>query len=76
MIPNIKFFSFFSDCGFFDLGLENTAFEIVFVKESFSPFIEAYSYARQLLEISEPEYGYFADSLVSLTEENGKIYLQ
>ncbi len=76
MMPNIKIFSFFSGCGFLDLGFENTAFEIVFVNENFSPFIEAYSYTRQLLEISEPEYGYFADSLVSLTEDNDKTYLQ
>lgn len=38
--------------------------------------MEAYHYARQLLEIPESEYGYLEDDLVSLTWENGKTYLQ
>lgn len=76
MVQKIKIFSFFSGCGFLDLGFENTGFKVVFVNEKFSPFMAAYSYARQLLEIPEPEYGYLEDDLVSLTGENGKINLQ
>ncbi len=73
MMQKIKIFSFFSGCGFLDLGFENTGSKVVFVNEKFSPFMAAYRYARQLLEIPEPEYGYFENDLVSLTEENGKI---
>ncbi|WP_293073287.1 DNA cytosine methyltransferase [Okeania sp. SIO3B5] len=63
MVQKIKIFSFFSGCGFLDLGFENSGFEVVFVNEKFSPFMRAYRYARQLLEISEPEYGYLEDDL-------------
>ncbi|GGA37465.1 DNA cytosine methyltransferase [Okeania sp. KiyG1] len=76
MMPKIKIFSFFSGCGFLDLGFENTGFEVVFVNEKFPPFMTAYRYARQLLEIPEPEYGYLEDDLVSLSGENRKINLQ
>ncbi|NEQ77043.1 MAG: DNA cytosine methyltransferase [Okeania sp. SIO2C9] len=75
-MQKIKIFSFFSGCGFLDLGFENIGFEVVFVNENFSPFMTAYRYAPQLLEISEPEYGYLEDDLVYLTGENGKTNLQ
>lgn len=76
MMPKIKIFSFFSGCGFLDLGFENTGFEVVFVNENFPPFMTGYRYARQLLKIPEPEYGYLEDDLVSLSEGNEKRNLQ
>ena len=75
-MPKIKIFSFFSGCGFLDLGFENTGFEVVFVNENFPPFMTGYRYARQLLKIPEPEYGYLEDDLVSLSEGNEKRNLQ
>ena len=42
----IKIFSFFSGCGFLDLGFEKNGYEIVLVNEFFKPFLDAYKYAR------------------------------
>ncbi len=54
----IKIFSFFAGAGFLDLGFEFSDFEIVYVSELHSPFMEAYRYSRQLMKLSSPEYGY------------------
>ncbi|ARV60016.1 modification methylase NmeDIP [Nostocales cyanobacterium HT-58-2] len=51
-------FSFFAGSGFLDLGFENSGFNIVYVNEIFTPFLEAYRYSRQLLNLRSPEYGY------------------
>ena len=56
--PKIKIFSFFAGSGFLDLGFELSGFEIVYVNELYSPFMEAYRYSRKLLKLSSPEYGY------------------
>ncbi|AKG24098.1 DNA cytosine methyltransferase [Calothrix sp. 336/3] len=58
--PNFgKIFSFFSGAGFLDLGFETSGFDIVYVNEIFSPFLAAYRYSRQLLNLPLPEYGYY-----------------
>ncbi len=76
MSNSIKLFSFFSGAGFLDLGFEVSGFDVVFVNEISSPFLTAYCHSRQLMKISEPEYGYCEDDIVSLTEGNRKVHLQ
>ncbi|WP_138503110.1 DNA cytosine methyltransferase [Nostoc sp. PA-18-2419] len=51
-------FSFFAGSGFLDLGFETSGFNIVYVNEIFSPFMAAYRYSRQVLNLALPEYGY------------------
>jgi DNA (cytosine-5)-methyltransferase 1 len=53
-----KIFSFFSGSGFLDLGFELSDFDIVYVSEIHSAFLEAYQYSRQILKLPLPEYGY------------------
>jgi DNA (cytosine-5)-methyltransferase 1 len=53
-----KIFSFFSGSGFLDLGFEDSGFNVVYVSEIFSPFLEAYRYSRLALNKRSPEYGY------------------
>ncbi|MEH1884433.1 DNA cytosine methyltransferase [Nostoc sp.] len=52
-------FSFFAGSGFLDLGFETSGFNIVYVNEIFSPFMAAYRYSRQILNLPLPEYGYY-----------------
>jgi DNA (cytosine-5)-methyltransferase 1 len=51
-------FSFFSGSGFLDLGFETTGYKIAYVNEIFPPFMSAYRYSRELLQLPQPEYGY------------------
>lgn len=53
-----KIFSFFAGSGFLDLGFENNGFNIVYVNELFSPFMSAYRYSRQALNLPLAKYGY------------------
>ena len=54
-----KIFSFFSGSGFLDLGFETSDFEIVLVNEFYKPFLDAYKYSREKMELPEPVYGYY-----------------
>jgi DNA (cytosine-5)-methyltransferase 1 len=56
---NPAIFSFFSGVGFLDLGFEKSGYEIAYVNEIHRPFLEAYKYSRQRMNISQPLYGYF-----------------
>ena len=56
---NIKIFSFFSGCGFLDLGFELNGYEIVLVNEFSPSFLGAYRYSREQMGLSRPQYGYF-----------------
>ncbi|MEQ5091814.1 DNA cytosine methyltransferase [Providencia rettgeri] len=56
-------FSFFSGCGFLDLGFEKSDFDIRFVNEYHKPFHDAYRYARKKMNIPEPMYGYHLGSI-------------
>lgn len=58
MLKKTKVFSFFSGSGFLDLGFEMSGFKIAYVSEIFSPFMQAYRYARECLNLPLPEYGY------------------
>jgi DNA (cytosine-5)-methyltransferase 1 len=55
---HLSIFSFFAGSGFLDLGFENNGFNIVYVNEIFSPFMSAYCYSRQALNLPLPKYGY------------------
>jgi DNA (cytosine-5)-methyltransferase 1 len=54
----LSIFSFFAGSGFLDLGFENSGFNVAYVNEIFSPFMSAYRYSRQALNLPLPEYGY------------------
>lgn len=66
----LKIFSFFSGCGFLDLGFEKSGYEIALVNEYFSPFLEAYKYARKKMDIPSPVYGYWNIDINSFLSEN------
>lgn len=51
-------FSFFSGCGILDLGFENANYNVVFVNEFSSAFLNAYQYSREKMGIAAPKYGY------------------
>ncbi|MEG4494080.1 DNA cytosine methyltransferase [Microcoleus sp. D3_18_C4] len=51
-------FSFFSGSGLLDLGFESSGFNVAYVNEIFPPFMQAYRYSRQCLNLPLPEYGY------------------
>ncbi|RCJ25297.1 modification methylase NmeDIP [Nostoc sp. ATCC 43529] len=66
-------FSFFAGSGFLDLGFETSGFNIVYVNEIFSPFMAAYRYSRQVLNLGLPEYGYHdgeAGDVSKLTQDS------
>lgn len=55
----MKIFSFFSGSGFLDLGFERAGVDIDLVNEYSKSFITAYKYSREMMALSQPEYGYF-----------------
>lgn len=64
-MAKILLFSFFSGCGFLDLGFEWSGFRIGFVNEINPSFMNAYRYARGRMASAgngytheDPEYGY------------------
>jgi len=69
-------FSFFSGAGFLDLGFEKSGYDIRFVNEAFQPFVEAYQFSRQKMALSQPEYGYFVQSIEDFLEGKGKKQIQ
>ncbi|MFD2728887.1 DNA cytosine methyltransferase [Enterococcus camelliae] len=54
----ISIFSFFSGSGFLDLGFEKTGYDIELVNEISAPFLEAYIYSREKMNLSVPRFGY------------------
>lgn len=70
-----KLFSFFSGVGFLDLGFEVEDFEVCFVNEYHAPFLDAYQFSRQQLELKPPKYGYHFGSITDLLspEPNRKL---
>ncbi len=63
-----KIFSFFAGAGFLDLGFESSNFDIAYVSEIYSPFMEAYRYSRQCLNLPLPEYGYWEREEADVTQ--------
>ncbi len=75
----MKIFSFFSGSGFLDLGFERAGFDIGLVNEYSKSFITAYKYSREMMKMSQPEYGYFnIDINEFLGEKRNKLigYIQ
>jgi DNA (cytosine-5)-methyltransferase 1 len=58
VINHPTIFSFFSGSGFLDLGFETTGYNITYINEIFPPFMSAYRYSREKLNLPQPEYGY------------------
>lgn len=56
-------FSFFSGSGFLDLGFENSGFEVAFVNEYHTPFLDAYKYTRKCMGYELPRYGHSNSSI-------------
>ena len=54
----LHIFSFFSGCGFLDLGFEKSGFTIDLVNEFSPSFLRAYRYSRQNLGLDGPQFGY------------------
>jgi len=52
-------FSFFSGSGFLDLGFEYEGYEVAFVNEISSSFLNAYKHSRAKMGLPEPKYGYY-----------------
>jgi len=59
-------FSFFSGCGFLDLGFEKAGFEIVIANELSSEFAEAHHYSRNRMGMPLPSEGYHQGSVEEL----------
>lgn len=74
-----KVFSFFSGSGFLDLGFEMSDFEIVMVNEFYKPFLDAYQYSREKMEIPEPVYGYYngdINDFLTIKKNDIKAYIE
>lgn len=79
MIKPISIFSFFSGAGFLDLGFELSDFNIAYVSDIHSPFMQAYRYSRQCLKLPSPEYGYHEGDeadIINLTEGELALHLR
>jgi DNA (cytosine-5)-methyltransferase 1 len=78
MTQRYKIFSFFAGSGFLDLGFELSGFDVVYVNEIYSPFMKAYRYSRQCLNLPLPEYGYHEGEeadVTKLTERQQALHL-
>ena len=71
-----RIFSFFSGAGFLDLGFERNGFDVALVNEIFEPFVDAYRYSRQKMNIAEPRLGYIIEGIDSLCTTQGIALLQ
>lgn len=54
----LKIYSFFSGCGFLDLGFETIGYQIELVNEYSSAFMDAYKYSRKKMQLPPPTFGY------------------
>lgn len=54
----LHIFSFFSGCGFLDLGFEKSGYEVDLVNEFSPSFLSAYKYSRLNLGLNKPKFGY------------------
>jgi len=69
-------FSFFSGCGLLDLAFEDEEFEILFVNEIQSSFLDAYQFARQQLGRVAPIVDESLKSVEWFLEPDGKKWLK
>ncbi|WP_133471388.1 DNA cytosine methyltransferase [Paraglaciecola marina] len=63
-----KLFSFFSGSGFLDLGFERSGFDVVYVNEYHQPFLDAYQYSREQMNIEPPYYGFDNTSIEEIAK--------
>ena len=70
-----QIFSFFSGSGLLDLAFENSNFEVVFVNEYFKPFMDAYKFSRQKLDINPPIFGHDETPIEEYLKEKKKYFL-
>lgn len=75
LLPPPIIFSFFSGAGFLDLGFEFSGFNIAFVNEVHSPFLNAYKYSRKKMGVPAPKYGYSEGSIDKFLTGNESEYL-
>ena len=69
-------FSFFSGSGFLDLGFEHNGFDIHFVNENHLPFLDAYQYSRNHLNIEAPVHGYNNQNIEEFLTGKSKDFLK
>lgn len=50
--------------------MEEAGFDIAMVSEKYQPFLDAYKYSREKMQIPKPEYGYFNDDICDYLKEN------
>ena len=62
-MSNPIIFSFFSGSGFLDLGFEKAGFDVRFVNEYHKPFLDAYKFSRDNMNMQPPLYGHFLNSI-------------
>lgn len=72
MKNRISIFSFFSGVGILDLAFEKNGYNIAFVNEYDSLFLDAYIYAREQMNLRVPAYGYHNDSAERYAKRRGK----
>ena len=68
-VGKLKIFSFFSGCGFLDLGFENSGYEIETVNEYSASFMNAYKYSREKMHHPSPKQGYYNCDVNDFLEE-------
>lgn len=68
MARSISIFSFFSGAGFLDLGFELNGFDVAYVSEIHSPFLDAYCYSRHCLNLPLPRYGYHEGEVADVNQ--------
>jgi len=62
-MPVLQTVSFFSGCGFLDLGFEDAGFTSMFVNELDPEFMRAYQHSRRILGHQPPVHGYSTASI-------------
>ena len=50
--------------------MEEAGFDIAMVSEKYQPFLDAYKYSREKMQMPKPEYGYFNDDICDYLKEN------
>jgi DNA (cytosine-5)-methyltransferase 1 len=65
-VNNKALFSFFSGLGFLDLGFETTGYDVSFVNEIHTPFLDGYKFSRERFNVPDPEFGYSNEDINDL----------
>jgi DNA (cytosine-5)-methyltransferase 1 len=66
-------FTFFAGAGFLDLGFEQNGFDVVFVNEFHKPFLDAYKYSREQMDIAKPMFGHLACDISDLLNADESV---